>query len=318
MRRYRVLCIVWVLLWSTTALAQTRAPQDAREQASAHFQRGVELFEDGAFRAALVEFRRAYDIAPNYRLLFNIGQTQLELQDFLGAAHSYEDFLLQGGSQVSEAQRVQLEGALQALRARVGRIVVAVSRDGGEVFLDDNSIGTSPISSTIPVNVGQHRISVRHADGGTGSKVVEVTGGEIAEISIELSAPTPKTVVMAGDGHRPLASKLAIIGWGAGGAVLIGSLVTGVLAMSADKDFDELLSSVITDPKKESEQRNKIKTLVLTTDVLLATGVVVAAAGTVMWMLGRREEKKREEERKQSAKLGFDVGLGSVSLRGQF
>jgi len=316
MRRYGVVCALWVLLWQTAAFAQTQPPQNARERASAHFQRGVELYEDGAYRAALVEFRRAYEVAPNYRLLYNIGQTQLELQDFLGATQSYEDFLHQGGSQVPEAQRQSLEDALRALRTRVGRIALTVDKDGAEVFIDETLVGRSPIVATIPVNVGLHRLAARSEDGATGSATVEVAGGEIAQVSIEMSAPTP--VAAAQERGMPLSTKLAIAGWGGGGALLLGSLITGVMALSADNDFDELLSKPNVDPKKEAEERDRLKTLALTTDILFATGAVVALAGTAMWMLGRREHRKEEEAREKSARLHVDFGLASMSLRGQF
>lgn len=95
--------VIFSMLGSV-AHAQTDAkPSDAaREEASGHFQRGVELFQEGAFRAALVEFERAYGIAPDYRLLYNIGQVKLQLQDYLGATQSYERYLEEGGSEIPE------------------------------------------------------------------------------------------------------------------------------------------------------------------------------------------------------------------------
>jgi hypothetical protein len=50
--------------------------QDAVKDAEAHFHRNVDLYKDSDYGGALVEFQRAYDLAPNYRVLFNLGQTQ--------------------------------------------------------------------------------------------------------------------------------------------------------------------------------------------------------------------------------------------------
>ena len=116
----------------------TRADHDpARLKASLHFQRGVELFQEGAYRAALVEFERAYDIAPDYRLLYNIGQAKLQLQDYLGASQSYESYLVQGGTEISQARRQAITKALERLRKRVGHLAVTANRTGAEVLIDD-------------------------------------------------------------------------------------------------------------------------------------------------------------------------------------
>ena len=94
--------VVLCLLLQSSALAQS---PEQKAQASQHFRRGVELFQEEAFRAALAEFQRAYEIAPDYRLLYNIGQTKLELHDYLGAAQSYERYLQAGYSTSRRAAR---------------------------------------------------------------------------------------------------------------------------------------------------------------------------------------------------------------------
>ena len=96
--------------------AQAAPSEETKKQASSHFRRAVELYQEGAFRAALVEFQSAYDIAPDYRLLYNIGQTRLQVQDYLGASRSYEQYLTEGGSQVAPERRTEVETALGALR----------------------------------------------------------------------------------------------------------------------------------------------------------------------------------------------------------
>src|SRR5688500_5179247 len=98
----RFLPLVLVLAWHTAALAQpTSEPSESQKaEAGAHFNSGVALYQEQAFRAALVEFERAYEIAPDYRLLYNIGQTKLRLQDYLGAVQSYETYLTEGGASI--------------------------------------------------------------------------------------------------------------------------------------------------------------------------------------------------------------------------
>ena len=48
----------------------------------------------------LAEFMRAYELLPNYRVLYNIGQVQLERHDYVAALHAFDDYLEQGARDV--------------------------------------------------------------------------------------------------------------------------------------------------------------------------------------------------------------------------
>src|SRR5438105_2983977 len=85
------------LLAATPAGAQP-SPVD---QAKAHFKNGTDLYDENNFRGALVEFQRAYELAPSYKILFNIGQVDMELQDYAGAMTAYARYLREGGPDVS-------------------------------------------------------------------------------------------------------------------------------------------------------------------------------------------------------------------------
>jgi hypothetical protein len=58
--------------------------------ARVHFLRGVESYKEGAFDIAVVEFTRAYEIAPNFRVLYNIAQSQAERHDYAAALSQYD------------------------------------------------------------------------------------------------------------------------------------------------------------------------------------------------------------------------------------
>jgi len=46
------------------------------------------LYREGSYEGALAEFRKAYQISPSYRVLYNIAQTQYALHDFVSAHRS--------------------------------------------------------------------------------------------------------------------------------------------------------------------------------------------------------------------------------------
>jgi hypothetical protein len=309
-----------IVMFHVTAAAQNESPEAARAQASVRFKRGVELFQDEAYRAALIEFERAYELSPDYRLLYNIGGCKLQLQDFLGAAQAYDEYLSEGGSAIPRDRREEVEPVLRSLQARVGRITIKVNRDGAEVFIDDIKVGIAPVTNTISVNVGRHRVAARTEDGANDAKIVDVAGDEIADVALTL-APPRKDTPIARERRSQLMRLSALTGWSVGGAMLVGSIITGVLAKNADGDLDALFKRVDVAPKKVADQRSSIKTLAVTTDALMIGGAAFAIAGTVLWLVDRRARRKdeRENEIKTAARpVDFQVGLGTASVLAHF
>ena len=151
LREPRQLCS-WRLRSRSAPLRRARSrptPEPGSEQlreARTRFQRGIELYEEGDMDAALVELRRAYELAPSYKLLFNIGQVQLQKSDYASALDSFERYLAQGGDNISRKRRGELEPLVQKLRQRVAEVTVTVDVAGAEVLVDDLPRGTAPLA----------------------------------------------------------------------------------------------------------------------------------------------------------------------------
>src|SRR5262249_58761964 len=96
-------------------------------EADAHFRRGIELYKEGDFPAALIEFRRAYEIDPRYQALYNIGETYFQLNDYANALKTLEKYLHDGGAQVSAGRREEVQKEIEKLRTRVGQLEVSTN-----------------------------------------------------------------------------------------------------------------------------------------------------------------------------------------------
>ncbi|MET0286416.1 MAG: hypothetical protein ABW352_18185 [Polyangiales bacterium] len=312
--------LVLQLLACSSALAQEEAaPSGPEQEASVHFERGVQLYKEQAFRAAVIEFQRAYDLAPDYRLLYNLGRTKFQLQDYLGAAQSFEPYLEQGGADIPSERRAQVEEALTSLKTRVARVSVEVNRGGAEVYVDELKVGTAPLASLVLINVGRHRISARAADGAVDAEFIEVAGGDLAQVKLTLEAPA-SAPLQARDEQAPLARerwsarrKLALGALVTGGALLAASVATGVLALRDQDRLQDQVDTLGVDRDAVRDQRSKVDTLSLTTDVLIGAGAGFAVTGLVLWLVsGERTERASQ------ASLRLDAGFGSLAVHGRF
>jgi len=305
------------------AAAPTAPPGDeAKKEASSRFRRGVELFQEGAYRAALVEFEKAYEIAPDYRLLYNIGQTKLQIQDYLGATQSYEGYLTQGGGEVPQARRDDVEKQLEALRERVGRIAITANKTGAEIFIDDLRVGVTPMSMTVSVNVGQHRVYGKARDGATDTEVIDVAGGELKEVKLELTTPEV-AIVLGGPVDKPMTSmqKGAIGAWAGAGAAAIGAIVLGIVAKGKTDDLNKANDTVGVSPSKVKGLRDDADMFAITSDVFSGLAIAAGVTGTVLWFMDPGDEEKKPtdgNEGKKEARVKWGVGLGSISARGHF
>ncbi|MCZ7680629.1 MAG: hypothetical protein M5U28_18420 [Sandaracinaceae bacterium] len=79
-----------------TSIAGAQPSAEARAEARTRFERGLELFEEQRYDAALAELSRAYELAPNWRVLFNIARSHAFLGRAVEAVAWYERFLSEG------------------------------------------------------------------------------------------------------------------------------------------------------------------------------------------------------------------------------
>src|SRR5262245_23960832 len=62
----------------------------SREEARVRFERGVQLVGEEQYEAALIEFRRAFELTGEYRVLYNIAQVCNHVRDYACALQHFE------------------------------------------------------------------------------------------------------------------------------------------------------------------------------------------------------------------------------------
>jgi tetratricopeptide (TPR) repeat protein len=108
---------------------------------------------------------------------------------------------------------------------------------------------------------------------------------------------------------RSIVLPLVLIG--TGGAMVIGSVVTGLMASSAQSELEEMCPTRMNCPAGLEDTQSKGQTMALLTDILLFGGVAVAGAGAALWVFGGSSE----DEPQASAACAPGGCAASVRLR---
>ncbi len=317
------LLAVWTALPSLPALAAPPA-RGSREEAVARWERGKEFFQDGDFAAAVIEFRRAYDLFPNYKILYNIGQVCLEQQDYPCALHNFTKYLADGGSNVAPARATDVQREIDRLNARVAHVTITTVPPGADITVDDMPVGKSPLAAPVVVSAGRRRVSASLRGYLTTSKTIEVGGTEQARLAIELLPLTGAASAAAGSVEprveltrtslkleRKHAGPSSWYWAGpAAGAALATSLA--IAALVDYRKWDSARKNPASFPNEVADLSARTHGLAVAADVIGSLTIASAAV-----LVGLQVYARRKESRKHAA-LQIGVGPGSVTVAGGF
>jgi len=317
------------------ALPVAAQPKDAAkiDEARSRYDRGKQLYEEGAFDAALTEFQRAYELAPSYKILYNIGQVHRQRNDYASALRVFERYVKEGGSDLDAKRKGDIEKEIAQLKGRVATLQISTNVAGAEILVDDEPVGKTPLPQGILVNSGKRKITASKEGRAPVSKIVNVAGSDTMKVTIELiesgaaPAPTaPSPAPAATPSSTPTssapASSLSLtpekpptpwLAWTVTGVLGGGAAVTGILALGASNDLKDKRSQPDVSRKDLDDGSNRAKSMALVSDLLLVGTVI---AGGVSIYLTVSEPSKDSARTVGPVRLG--VGPGSMLLTGSF
>ncbi|MCA9525508.1 MAG: PEGA domain-containing protein [Myxococcales bacterium] len=186
-------------------------------------------------------------------------------------------------SHTREAPRV-VEAALEKARA-TGELQVVVNVPA-EIRLDGRPIGRAPLPGPVPVEVGLHALEVRPDGGDVYREMVTIEAGRLTETSIDLDA---------GPGFSLDQRTVSYVVMGVGGAVILGGVVTSILAVGADGDLADCRSDATCNhTDRELTLADDVRSQALTTDILLGVGAAVAATGVVLYLIDESPDARAD------------------------
>jgi tetratricopeptide (TPR) repeat protein len=217
--------------------ASARA-EDPAEEARIHFHQGVELYKQGDYEQAAIEFGRAYELKPSYKILFNVGQAENELKHYARARDAYARYLAEGGAEVPADSMLQVSAEMKRLDTLVGSVDVRCPVDGAAIMVDGEAAGTTPLAGPIFVDVGRHEIEVHKGSAQLHREIIRIAGGESLAVTVEGGRDSPSGAPAA----RGRAQEAGLdpiyfyVGCGITGALAVASGVTWGLLGAAASD----------------------------------------------------------------------------------
>lgn len=306
------------LTWSHAGLAQTAAQDTAAD----HFERGLELYQEGSLDAALVEFERAYESIPDYRVLYNLAQVQTQRGEYVEAIGLFEKYLSEGGAEIAAERKAEVERDLGKLNGRVARLWVESNADGAELFINGKAAGLLPLSQPVLINSGVCDIRITKVGFEPRMHQVKVAGGEKPRVSLPLTPLATAPVVT--EPRNPLTARTRTeevsytpfwVAFGAAAALGGASAGLGYWALQRRSDMDDELSKLPANRDLVEARADDVRRFSLWADVAGAAAVV--AGGAAVYFLISPSKSTTEDDAVVSS-LELRTNGTSAVLSGMF
>jgi len=176
---------------------------DSKAAARAHFDKGLAASTDQRFGEAVGEFERAYELWPDYHVLYNIGRVRVALGRPVEAVEAFEAYLGKGGGEIPADRRREVREAVAAELTHVATIAVRVSPDGAEVRLDGRLVGLAPLAASLRVAEGKHTLEAMLPSRPALLRELDLPGGSKLDVALVFPAPAPTPPALTAPAPAP-------------------------------------------------------------------------------------------------------------------
>jgi PEGA domain-containing protein len=278
-----------------SAAASAEAAAARVEQASDSFDRALGLEEKGDLAAALLEYERAFQLLPNYDVLYNIGSVNLELARLAPARRAFEQYLKLGGPSISSEQAAAVRHTIEELKQRTATLSLALNVAPSEVSIDSMPLETLDFSGVV-LDAGEHVIRVQKPGFVPLEKSVSLARGDRLQLIVQLlpleaaavrsqpeGAPIPVPLLAEQSPFRalPPEPQRLWIPWTITGVLAAGWATTAALAIQAQGDREVIEQRNASDERIRDARRVHVA-LAVVSDVLLVS--TLAAAGVSSYL----------------------------------
>jgi hypothetical protein len=292
------------------ALSPPSGDPASTEEASVRFKRGLQLFDEGDYTLALVEFERAYQLAPNYRALYNIGLVDVQLGRYADAARTFEQYLRDGGDGIPASRKAEVTNTLAELKVRTATVDLSINAPNAEVTLDGKPLDASRYREPMLIDAGEHTLKATAPGFQAASRTITLAGTDRLPVRLSL-------VPIAAPQEAPPERGRSLFwpGLVATGAFAAGAAVSGIVMLEARSRLSDLKSTPCLSgctPTLLSAQltsdANQNNSAAIAADVL--SGLAVVSAGVSLYL------SLHVDHSPKAPSVG--IGPGRITLSGTF
>jgi len=208
----KTICLLTMLAIPAMPIAaQADKTADSKAEAKKHFDRAMELNEDGQTAEAVVELKRCYEIAPHHTVLYNMGQAYITLAKPVEAVAALQRYLDEGGKAIKADRRTEVEQDIARQKTRIATLLIRGLPEGAVVTIDGDEVGRAP-AGPVRVGVGKHVVAATAVGYEAGEAKIEVAGEDRKVVELKLAVrvgqPLSAVPVASGSGLRTPRSAL--------------------------------------------------------------------------------------------------------------
>lgn len=306
MRIYLQLAIsisICMCLIMASTLTQA-GPSEAKTQlARKHFKDGIALLEEDEYEEASTEFEKSVKMYPTKNGLFNLANCYLALHRYVEAIEVIARLKNNFSEELDDAWQEEILTFEQKMDRVISKVELEVNVDGALVVLNDEEIGTTPLSEPLFLEAGDHELKLTKEqyeesvekfslkDGE--DQVVRITMAVIAEESdLEPEPEEPEVTIVPG--KKKTHRLWTWVAWGIGGATGIAAIITGSKSLSMTNQLNDLCPATGECNIAYEDDRDTAANLGTATNVLIGVTAVAAVAGTILFFVEGKQIKESQ------------------------
>jgi len=269
-----------------TAPAPTAPPPASADPAEATqiVRRGHELAARHDYAGALVEYQRAYDLLPDYNVLYSIGAANVRLERWAAARQAFATYLDLGGSALPQARQDEVRNYLEILQKQTATLSLLLNVPDAEVHIDGVRVAPTSISGIV-VEPGNHVLRVTKPGFRTVEDEFHATKGESVRVVLPLTRVStlgpaepiaPGALTVSSSAPPPVVEPEPTplwVPWTLTGVLAAGWITTAALAIQARHDRDTIEQPGTPEHRIDAARRLHVS-LAVASDVLLAATLV--------------------------------------------
>ncbi|MCC7536444.1 MAG: hypothetical protein IT379_09530 [Deltaproteobacteria bacterium] len=317
------------LLLTTAHAAAQQPAQEARYRQL--IDEAVADFSEGRWQEALGNFRAAHEVIPNARTLRGIGMASFELRLYVDARRALEQALADQRRALTPEQRAEVDRLLASTRRFTARFRLRPSPPDAQVTVG-GAAPTLESDGSLLLEIGNYEVVASMVGYRTARRQVVVRGGEDEELLMPLELESAsgggggdiEDVLDPNRGRRRRPGEeggspaLGIAVTATGGALLVGSLVTGIILVRNLGELEDCREADMPGmPSGEfcmnetALERNRDLTAGLT--IGLGVGGLIGVTTGIVLVVTSGSSGDAED-----ASIRCAPGLGGVSCAGRF